>query len=131
LPAAHPGGIDHYSRDRFFPAANCDNHTRTQRLSARACPKNTSETRIIRGEEVTFIVATRENGIGLARTGYFTICINKVCFNGMLTLTHDPTVFKGSIFIPPGIKGAVQVRQILIRDRLGNIKRIPETSNKG
>jgi len=72
------------------------------------------------GDNVMLIVEAQDKGVGLARTGHFTIIINKQSFNGVLKLNAIGKQYEGSIFIPPGIKGAIQVHRIRIRDRLGN-----------
>jgi len=72
------------------------------------------------GESVALSVKAQDNGVGLARTGHFKITIDKQPFNGILKLNTAGDLYEGNIFIPPGIKGAVQVDHIRIRDRLGN-----------
>jgi hypothetical protein len=74
------------------------------------------------GAILTCHVAAEDVGAGLARTGIFEIQVgpNAQIFQGILT--HDPNHnrFEGSVFIPPGIKGNVNLRRLNIRDRLGN-----------
>ena len=72
------------------------------------------------GDNVTLIIEAQDKGVGLARTGYFTLVVDKQSFKGLLTLNATGNQYEGSIFIPPGITGAVQVHHIRIRDRLGN-----------
>ncbi len=72
------------------------------------------------GESVALTVKGEDKGVGLARTGHFAIAIDKQLFNGILTLNATENLYEGNIFIPPGIKGSVQVHHIRIRDRLGN-----------
>ncbi|MDM8539650.1 FecR domain-containing protein [Desulfococcaceae bacterium HSG9] len=72
------------------------------------------------GDNVTLIVEAQDKGVGLSRTGYFALVVNKQSFKGVLTLNATGDQYDGSIFIPPGITGAVQVHHIRIRDRLRN-----------
>ena len=72
------------------------------------------------GDNVTLIVEAQDKGVGLSRTGYFALVVNKQSFKGILTLNATGDQYEGSIFIPPGITGAVQVHRIRVRDRLRN-----------
>lgn len=74
------------------------------------------------GDIISCQISARDSGVGLARTGNFTIAIapENTMFNGILTLNRRKDSFEGSIFILPGIQGKVEMKHLQIQDRLGN-----------
>lgn len=74
------------------------------------------------GEIITCTVNAVDAGVGLARTGSFSLIVtpdNQVV-KGILTLNPAKAMFEGSVFIPAGVKGKVAVQTVLIQDRLRN-----------
>ncbi len=70
------------------------------------------------GEVVQITVQVEDTGVGVAKSGSFVIQVNGQLFKGMLRNTGKD--FVGSIFILPGVAGAVKVREIQAQDMLGN-----------
>jgi hypothetical protein len=74
------------------------------------------------GEIIACEINAQDRGIGLAKTGNFTLSVapggREV--KGILTFNRTKAIFEGSVFIPPGIKGKVTIKELRIQDRLGN-----------
>ena len=70
------------------------------------------------GEVVQVIAQIQDTGIGIAKTGSFVLEVNGQLFKGVLRSSGDN--FVGSVFILPGLRGPVKVREIQIQDMLGN-----------
>ena len=81
-----------------------------------------SSPRVKGGDIILCRVNARDSGVGLARTGSFTLSIapGNMMFHGILTLNREQDIFEGSIFIPPEIQGTVAMEHLQIQDRLGN-----------
>ena len=75
--------------------------------------------RVKDGEIVRLQVRAEDSGVGMARIGSFTLKIGERRFKGILKKSGRG-IFAGSVFIPPGIQGKVQVDMIQLRDILGN-----------
>lgn len=66
-------------------------------------------------------VSAADGGIGLARTGGFSVSVfPHNVFKGVLTLNRMKNMYEGGVFISPGVKGKVEIKDIRIQDRLGN-----------
>lgn len=101
--------------------------TQTSRISVDTTPPDilqqtvsASETK--GGEIVACQIQARDRGIGLAKTGSFSLVVMPGIheFQGILTFNRDREAFEGNVFIPPNIKGKISIRDIRIQDRLGN-----------
>ncbi len=81
-----------------------------------------SSPRVKGGDIISCQISARDSGVGLARTGSFTISIapGNTVFHGILTLNRRKEIFEGSIFVPPEIQGTVEMQHLQIQDRLGN-----------
>ncbi|MCP4396085.1 MAG: hypothetical protein GY801_02070 [bacterium] len=81
-----------------------------------------SSSRVKGGDIISCYVSARDSGVGLTRTGSFTMSIapGNTVFHGILTLNRRKEIFEGSIFIPPGIQGTVEMKHLQIQDLLGN-----------
>ncbi len=81
-----------------------------------------SSPRVKGGDIISCQISARDSGVGLARTGSFTISIapGNTVFHGILTLNRRKEIFEGSIFVPPEIQGTVEMKHLQIQDRLGN-----------
>jgi hypothetical protein len=77
--------------------------------------------RVKGGEIVRLQVRAEDSGVGLARIGSFTLRIGERRFKGILKeCGKADNSFAGSVFIPPGINGKVDVDAIQLHDILGN-----------
>ncbi|MDM8541495.1 FecR domain-containing protein [Desulfococcaceae bacterium HSG9] len=74
------------------------------------------------GNIITCRVFAKDDGVGLARTGSFTISVDPEDkgVKGALTLNSVKKKYEGSVFIPPGMKGKVKMKALKIQDYLGN-----------
>ena len=72
------------------------------------------------GGIVRLIVEVNDAGVGAAGIGSFTLAVRERKFKGILKKINKDGSFAGSLFIPPGVSGAVQVEQIRLKDMLGN-----------
>ncbi len=81
-----------------------------------------SPDRVDGGEILACRVEAEDGGAGLARTGRFSVAVGAEghTFNGVLTRHRSGNVFEGSLFIPPGVRGAARIASVEIQDRLGN-----------
>ncbi|MCI5151129.1 MAG: hypothetical protein D3916_17395, partial [Candidatus Electrothrix sp. MAN1_4] len=74
------------------------------------------------GEIVQLIARIKDDGIGPARSGLFTVEVNGSVFKGILNRNEkENTIFSGSVFVLPGVAGPVLVREIRVQDLLGNL----------
>ncbi|XCN71110.1 MAG: FecR domain-containing protein [Candidatus Electrothrix aestuarii] len=74
------------------------------------------------GEVVQLTVQAKDEGVGLARTGSFTLEVNGTPLKGVLNRSsEDSTMYTGNVFVLPGVSGAVLVREIRVQDLLGNL----------
>ncbi len=100
--------------------------TRTIRVTRDSLPpeiirQRVKPARVKGGEIVRLDVRAEDSGVGLARIGSFTLRIGERRFKGILKESgKGDNSFAGSVFIPPGISGQVQVDMIQLRDILGN-----------
>ena len=76
--------------------------------------------RVRNGGIVRLDVKIKDAGVGAARVGAFTLVVNEQRFKGILKKVDKDGRFAGSLFIPPGVNGKVQVETIRIKDMLGN-----------
>ncbi len=64
-----------------------------------------------------------DRGVGTARVGSFTLAIGKRKFKGILKEKGADNSYSGSVFIPPDVSGTIEVREIELRDILGNVQK--------
>ncbi|MCI5146123.1 MAG: hypothetical protein D3923_11485, partial [Candidatus Electrothrix sp. AR3] len=73
------------------------------------------------GEIVRILVSIHDAGVGIAQSGSFILLVKKQSFKGILKHTgKEKHNFVGNVFIPPGVSGKVQVKEIRVKDLLGN-----------
>jgi len=74
------------------------------------------------GEIIACEVVAQDRGIGLAKTGSFSLAVGQAeqALQGVLTLNQAKGIFEGSVFVPPKITGSVTIKELRIQDRLGN-----------
>lgn len=74
------------------------------------------------GEIIACEVTAQDRGVGLAKTGNFSLAIGQAeqPLQGVLTWNQAKGVFEGSVFVPPKMAGKVSIKALRIQDRLGN-----------
>ena len=74
------------------------------------------------GEIIACEVSAQDRGSGLAKTGSFTLAVapGGQVVKGILTFNPAKALFEGSVFMPPGVKGKVSLKELRLQDRLGN-----------
>jgi hypothetical protein len=74
------------------------------------------------GEIVTCEVSAEDAGVGLAKTGSvsFSVTPGEQIVKGILMFNRRKNVFEGSVFMPVGVGGTVDIHDIRIQDRLKN-----------
>ena len=78
------------------------------------------------GEVVRLTARIHDAGAGTARSGSFILEVNGTLFKGILERRgEDSSDFSGSVFIQSGVAGTVNVREIRVRDMLGNTAEYP------
>jgi len=73
------------------------------------------------GELIQIKVASRDDGVGLARNGKFNLGISggNQSFSGILSLSSGGN-YTGTLMIPPGVQGQLIFNELIIQDYLGN-----------
>lgn len=76
------------------------------------------------GAVLTCRVVAEDDGVGLARTGEFTVTVGDrkggATFSGPLILNRETGDFEGRVFIPPSVAGRAALTAVRVSDQLGN-----------